>query len=200
MVVVDPTFTERKVHLRQSMKKFDSDHTEFEIVGYSSYHPAYLNRQIITLLVTLGVKSTKGFERLERQMIEEALQILEGNRSAEQCIEFVRNTNPNDYTTQLLSNYLPLFGLNEPYLRTVIRLYCQKLMNDMISRTRIHVPLGALLYGVIDEYKCLGPNEIYVKVNGRKLIFPFWQIPVLNSFAIQVKSLRKRHSSRAILA
>lgn len=179
MVVVDPTFTERKVLLRQSMKKFDSDHTEFEIVGYSSYHPAFLNRQIITLLVTLGVKSTQGFERLETQMIEEALAILNDERSVEECINFVKKTNPNDYTTQLLSKYLPIFGQNEPYLRTVIRLYCQKLMNDMISRTRIHVPLGALLYGVIDEYGCLGPNEIYVKVNGTKN-FLLWQNRVLN--------------------
>jgi RNA-dependent RNA polymerase len=165
MVVVDPTFTERKILLRKSMKKFDSDHTEFEIVGYSSYHPAYLNRQIITLLVSLGVKYTQGFERLEREMIEEASAILKDERSVEECINFVKNTNPNDYTTSLLSKYLPTFGLKEPYLRTVIRLYCQKLMNDMISRTRIHVPSGALLYGVIDEYGCLGPNEVFVKVN-----------------------------------
>jgi RNA-dependent RNA polymerase len=173
MVVVDPTFTERKILLRKSMKKFDSDHTEFEIVGYSSYHPAYLNRQIITLLVSLGVKYTQGFERLEREMIEEALAILKDERSVEECINFVKNTNPNDYTTSLLSKYLPTFGLKEPYLRTVIRLYCQKLMNDMISRTRIHVPSGALLYGVIDEYGCLGPNEVFVKVNGMKY-FLIW--------------------------
>jgi len=166
MVVVDPTFTERKILLRPSMKKFEGNHTEFEIVGYSSYHPAYLNRQIITLLVSLGVTSRQGFERLETQMMDEALAILANKRIEEQIIKFVTDTSPNDYTTNLLSNYLTIFGRNEPYLCTVIRLYCQKLMNDVISRTRIHVPEGALLYGVIDEYNCLGPNEIYVKVNG----------------------------------
>jgi len=43
------------VWLRDSMVKFESDRTALEVVNWNRWMPCYLNRQLITLLSTLGV-------------------------------------------------------------------------------------------------------------------------------------------------
>lgn len=44
------------VQLRPSMTKFDSPHSALEVVGIARFNPGYLNRQIVLLLRTLGVR------------------------------------------------------------------------------------------------------------------------------------------------
>lgn len=45
-----------RVQLRPSMTKFDSPHSALEVVGIARFNPGYLNRQIVLLLRTLGVR------------------------------------------------------------------------------------------------------------------------------------------------
>ena len=44
-----------QIQVRPSQRKFKSNHNVLEIIRQSTFNPAYLNRQAITLLTTLGV-------------------------------------------------------------------------------------------------------------------------------------------------
>ncbi|KAK8684610.1 hypothetical protein V6N13_040629 [Hibiscus sabdariffa] len=41
--------------IKHSMKKYESENTELDVLNWSKYQPCFLNRQLITLLSTLGV-------------------------------------------------------------------------------------------------------------------------------------------------
>lgn len=67
VVAVDP-HSKAKLSLRPSMRKFDSEHVNLEVLSSSRFLPSYLNRQIIMLLSTLGVKDSV-FEELQQRMV-----------------------------------------------------------------------------------------------------------------------------------
>lgn len=80
--------------IRSSMEKFMSDGRNIELVGISRHHPAFLNRQIIVLLLGLGVKDTV-FKDLQvlisclqtsKQEMVHSKEIVGG-----QCSSFVQN-------------------------------------------------------------------------------------------------------------
>ncbi|KAF2305658.1 hypothetical protein GH714_007313 [Hevea brasiliensis] len=52
VVAVDST-SSKKISLRKSMCKYESENTKLDVLAYSKYQPCFLNRQLITLLSTL---------------------------------------------------------------------------------------------------------------------------------------------------
>ncbi|GBG83216.1 hypothetical protein CBR_g36830 [Chara braunii] len=58
-----------KIAIRPSMKKFESPHRELEVIQWSGPRKAYLNRQLILLLSTLGVKD-EVFIALQEDMVK----------------------------------------------------------------------------------------------------------------------------------
>lgn len=67
VVAVDPE-SPYKLSLRPSMRKFSSTHIGLEVLSWSKFLPCYLNRQIITLLNTLGVPDAV-FLRLQNSVV-----------------------------------------------------------------------------------------------------------------------------------
>ncbi|KAK4364903.1 hypothetical protein RND71_016261 [Anisodus tanguticus] len=61
--------------LRPSMKKFDSNHTILEICSWTRLQLGFLNRQIVTLLSSLGVKDEKFWE-MQKEMLSRLDKIL----------------------------------------------------------------------------------------------------------------------------
>ena len=55
VLCMSPRVREKQIQVRPSQRKFDSSHTELEVIRASTFLPAYLNRQAITLLSTLKV-------------------------------------------------------------------------------------------------------------------------------------------------
>jgi len=55
VVAVDPTSC-YKLSLRKSMQKYDSINTKLDVLACSKFQPCYLNRQLISLLSTLGIR------------------------------------------------------------------------------------------------------------------------------------------------
>lgn len=54
MVSLDPTLEGEVLHLRKSMKKFESPHRSLEVVGFTGPLQGYLNRQISTIIYLIG--------------------------------------------------------------------------------------------------------------------------------------------------
>ena len=71
-MALDPEMDGNTVVLRRSMIKFqgNNDNMEIEILDYNKYRGGYLNRQIILLLITLGVKD-KAFIDLQHEYLED---------------------------------------------------------------------------------------------------------------------------------
>lgn len=67
-----------KLRIRPSMNKFTSSHNHLEVCKTASFMPAFLNRQVITLLSTLGVpasaflkKQSRMLSILDRMLVDE---------------------------------------------------------------------------------------------------------------------------------
>ena len=67
VVAVDP-YSLYKLSLRPSMRKFSSTHIGLEVLNWARFLPCYLNRQIISLLSTLGIEDHV-FENLQERLV-----------------------------------------------------------------------------------------------------------------------------------
>ncbi|KAJ6431655.1 hypothetical protein OIU84_019022 [Salix udensis] len=75
VVAVDPT-SSMKLSLRKSMSKYKSTNTSLDILEWSKYQACFLNREVITLLSTLGVKD-ESFLRKQKEAISQLDAILD---------------------------------------------------------------------------------------------------------------------------
>lgn len=85
----------RRMSLRPSMRKFESTHTVLEVVSWTKFQPAFLNRQIITLLTTLGVPDD-AFWQLQEAMLGKLRRVLSDSDVA---YEVVTNSCPEQGST-----------------------------------------------------------------------------------------------------
>lgn len=98
------------VYFRKSMDKFDSSNLSLDIVRASHNAPAYLNRQIILLLSTLGIKDHV-FLSLQRQMLDKVIEVTKCATSAEDTLEEMNGENGGKGTHHFMIEYLGGFGL-----------------------------------------------------------------------------------------
>ncbi|CAL9774175.1 unnamed protein product [Musa acuminata subsp. burmannicoides] len=87
VVAVDPASTP-KLSLRRSMSKFDSRSTKLDVLAYSKYQPCFLNRQLITLLSTLGVED-EVFERKMEEAVNDLDRILSDPERAREAVQLM---------------------------------------------------------------------------------------------------------------
>ncbi|KAL0336554.1 UNVERIFIED_CONTAM: RNA-dependent RNA polymerase 1 [Sesamum radiatum] len=87
VVAVDP-ISSVKLSLRPSMLKYQSENTKLDVLAWSKYQPCFLNRQIITLLSTLGVKD-RAFERKQREAVAQLDDILVDPLRAQEALDLM---------------------------------------------------------------------------------------------------------------
>lgn len=146
------------------MIKFESDHNSLEVVSYSRYLPGYLNRQIITLLSTLGVKS-EVFERLQKEMIN-SLDLI--TKDEEKAKEFLKLNFPSSIDNAIgdIKKMLESgFEISkEPYLRASLEAIRAKNLKLLKEKTRIFVKESCVLMGVADETGILNSGEVFIQI------------------------------------
>ncbi|KAK4395679.1 RNA-dependent RNA polymerase 1 [Sesamum angolense] len=87
VVAVDLT-SSVKLSLRPSMLKYQSENTKLDVLAWSKYQPCFLNRQIITLLSTLGVKD-HAFETKQREAVAQLDNILVDPLRAQEALDLM---------------------------------------------------------------------------------------------------------------
>ncbi|KAK4747307.1 hypothetical protein SAY87_026344 [Trapa incisa] len=151
----------RKLSLRGSMHKFDSANRMLNVTSWSDALPSYLNREIISLLSTLGIKDEVFLEMQQKQLLalenmltdkEVALNVLESLSGVDQR---------NILVKMLLAGYQPS---TEPYLTMMLKAHHAMQLADLRSRCRIHVPGGRVLIGCLDETGLLEYGQVYVRI------------------------------------
>lgn len=155
MLSLDDRLPDLRIRLRPSMKKFESSHKELEITDHPTYRPAYLNRQMITLLQSLGTK-TSALEKLEKNMTSKIDQLLDGVVN-----EKTLNQITWGHSKDILKEAIETFGLDDGFLRALVNKHSRKALKLLIKKTRILIPNSAYVMGVLDEYGCLEENEVF---------------------------------------
>ena len=149
VLTIDPKIGASEIHLRKSQYKFPASHTGLEIIRWSQFASAYLNRQLIVVLSTLGVpdaifikKLTDQLTDLEQAMVDEkkALSLLQ------------KAVDPNHMTLTLASMVLDGFQyMQEPFMKSLLRLWRAWSIKYLKEKAKIPVGNGALLLGCVDE-------------------------------------------------
>ncbi|XP_021733652.1 RNA-dependent RNA polymerase 2-like [Chenopodium quinoa] len=154
----------RKLSLRSSMLKFESKNRMLNVTKCNKSQSCYLNREIVTLLTTLGVED----ENLEA-LLQEHMRLLGSMlTSRDAALAVLESTYMGDSKT--LSKMLRHgFEPNaEPYLLMMLRAYLESQLSDLRGRCRIYVQKGRVLLGCLDETGILDYGQVFVRLTLRK--------------------------------
>ncbi|PKY19633.1 RdRP-domain-containing protein [Rhizophagus irregularis] len=163
-----------EIKVRPSQYKFESSHNVLEVIRCSNFIPAYLNRQAITLLSTLGIPDNVFIEMKDLQ-VNELNKIFNDERTAIKLLQ--KNSDEYGISRELADLVKAGFlQIKDPYVTNLISLFRLVMLRDLKKKAKIRVEKGAFLLGVLDETQSLNENEIYCCVtdpngrNGRRVI------------------------------
>ncbi|KAE9450874.1 hypothetical protein C3L33_17225, partial [Rhododendron williamsianum] len=161
VVAVDPT-SWTKMSLRPSMCKFECDNTKLDVLAWSKYQPCFLNRQLITLLSTLGVNDFI-FEKKQREAVEQLDTILTDPLRAQDALELMSpGENTNILKEMLKCGYKPDA---EPFLSMMLQTFRAAKLFEIRTKTRVFVPRGRSMMGCLDETRTLEYGEVFVQIS-----------------------------------
>ncbi|GJM86772.1 hypothetical protein PR202_ga02662 [Eleusine coracana subsp. coracana] len=161
VVAVDPG-SNRKLSLRRSMMKFDSDNITLDVLAYSKYQPCFLNRQLITLLSTLGVRDIV-FELKQEEAVRQLNRMVAEPQAAIEAIEFMpMGEITNTVKKLLLCGYQPT---HEPYLSMLLQTFRASKLLELKTKSRIFIPQGRAMMGCLDETGTLKYGQVFVQAS-----------------------------------
>ncbi|KAL6573523.1 multidrug resistance protein [Orobanche hederae] len=163
VVAVDPNLIGKKLSLRPSMLKYRSENKKLDVLSCSKYQPCFLNRQIITLLSTLGVNDHV-FERKQREAVAQLDDILVDPLRAQEALDLMYpGENTNILKEMLKCGYKPD---GEPFLSMMLQAFRSSKLLDLRLRARVFVPQARQMMGCLDEYGVLKYGEVFVQFSG----------------------------------
>nr|AHL27584.1 RNA-dependent RNA polymerase 1 [Salvia miltiorrhiza] len=162
VVAIDPT-SSVKMSLRPSMLKYQSDDTKLNVLGWSKYQPCFLNRQIITLLSTLGVMDHV-FEKKQREAVAQLNDILVDPLKALEALDLM-SLGENTYILKemLKCGYKPD---EEPFLAMMLQTFRSSQLLDLRTKSRIFIPQARNMMGCLDETGTLEYGQVFVQFSG----------------------------------
>ncbi|PON45921.1 RNA-dependent RNA polymerase-type [Parasponia andersonii] len=165
VVAIDPT-SSTKLSLRNSMWKYKSKNKKLDVLAWSKYQPCFLNRQLITLLSTLGIKDHV-LEKKQKEAVKRLDSILTDPLRA--CDELELSF-PGEITNilkeMLMCGYKPD---EEPFLSMMLRTFHASKLLEIRTKTRIHIPNGRAMMGCLDETGILEYGQLFVQCSSRQL-------------------------------
>ncbi|KAL6845771.1 hypothetical protein ACP4OV_024346 [Aristida adscensionis] len=159
VIAVDPT-SFYNLSLRPSMKKFESGSTMLNVTSWSRSQPCYANREIITLLSTLGIRD-EVFESMQQDDIRETDEMLTNKEIALSVLGKIGGSETKTAAKMLQQGYEPSL---EPYLLMILRAHRQNRLTDIRTRCKIHVQKGRVLIGCLDETGGLEYGQVYIRI------------------------------------
>ncbi|KAL3731289.1 hypothetical protein ACJRO7_028202 [Eucalyptus globulus] len=164
VVAVDPT-SSVKLSLRESMSKYESNETKLNVLACSKYQPLFLNRQLITLLSTLGVPDHV-FEKKQRNAVDQLNAILVYPLRAQEALDLMSpGENGNILKEMLKCGYEPDA---EPFLSMMLRTFRDAKLFLLRTKTKIFLPEGRYMMGCLDETRTLQYGQVFVQYSGRR--------------------------------
>eukprot|EP01084_Bolivina_argentea_P046259 85192_1 len=169
------------LELRDSMNKFASNDTMFEVCRYSFCSPSYLNRQIITLFETLNnnINTTNTLVKIAEKCINKLTKMRIDRNIAINELK-LRSFHGNNvlnpmYTLIELLNKTTI-PLQHPFISSAIEIFIRSELKQIQNRHRILIENGTSILGVMDEYNVLKPNQVFIQI----------QTPLINKNAVKL--------------
>ncbi|KAI5353374.1 hypothetical protein L3X38_006267 [Prunus dulcis] len=163
VVAVDPTLS-KKLALRDSMCKYQSNNTKLDVLAWSRYQPCFLNRQLITLLSTLGVPDLV-FVKKQNEALKQLEGVLADPSRALEALEMIFQGEVTDVLKEMLAcGYEPDA---EPFLSLMLQAFCASKLVELRTKTRIFVPNGRSLMGCLDETGTMEYGQVFVQCSQR---------------------------------
>lgn len=161
VVAVDPT-SSKKLSLRKSMSKFKSENRKLDILAYSKYQPCFLNRQIITLLSTLGIEDHV-FEKKQEAAVKELDEILTDPPRALEAIELMHAGEITNVLKEML--YCGYKPSAEPFLSMLLQAFRALKLLELRTKSRIFVRKGRSMMGCLDESRTLEYGQVFIQIS-----------------------------------
>ncbi|XP_021909790.1 RNA-dependent RNA polymerase 1-like [Carica papaya] len=162
VVAIDPE-SSVKLSFRKSMDKFKSDSTNLDVLAWSKYQPYFLNRQLITLMSSLGVKDDC-FRKKQKEALAQLDAMLTDSLRAQDALELMSPGENMHFLREMLNcGYKPD---SEPFLSMMLRSFCAAKLHDLRTKTRIFIRDGRSMMGCLDETGKLEYGQVFVQYSG----------------------------------
>lgn len=155
----------RKLSLRSSMLKFESKNRMLCVTKWSESMPCFLNREIISLLSTLGVKD-EVLLAMQQEQLNLLGKMLTDSEAALDVLESLSGADSKSILVKMLHEYYE--PNSEPYLSMMLKAHYAYQLSDLKSRCRIFVPKGRVLVGCLDETGLLDYGQVFVCITMKK--------------------------------
>ena len=172
VLVVWPDAKGTEVHVRPSQEKFSAEYNGLEIIRPSQFSCATLNRQIISVLSSLGVPDDAFIDMMAKQISGYDTAMTDKNKAVEllsTCID--ENMTTATIATMVMNGFM---DTHEPFVRTLLQLWRSWSIKALKEKARLIVDQGAFLLGCVDETGTLRGHSRATE--GRKKI-PQNQLP-----------------------
>lgn len=149
MLIVSPDAQRQEVHIRKSQFKFAALSQGLEIIRWSQFSIATLNRQLILVLSTLGIPD-EVFHLKLRTMLRNLDEAMESDPKAVYLLR--KYVDPNQVTLTISQMVLDGFRRsNEPFVTSLLTLWRAWHLKYLKEKAKIVIEKGANLLGCMDE-------------------------------------------------
>ncbi|KAL8725364.1 MAG: hypothetical protein Q9181_006444 [Wetmoreana brouardii] len=149
ILTISPDLTRQEITIRRSQYKFAARTETLEIIRWSQFAAANLNRQIIVVLSTLGVPDGVFLEKQKAQLanLEPAM-----NNEQIALAMLQKDIDPNQMTLTVAGMILDGFQkFQEPFMMSILRLWRAWCIKYLKEKARITIEKGAFVFGCVDE-------------------------------------------------
>lgn len=168
MLTVSDKAQKLEVHIRKSQHKFEAIHNSLEIIRWSQYSIATLNRQLIMVLSSLGIPDHVFHDKLNT-MVQGLNEALGSDPHAVYWLK--KYVDPNQMTLMVSQMVLDGFRRSkEPFMTSILTLWRAWHLKYLKEKAKIAIDKGASLLGCMDEtgilngyyaHKTPGANATY---------------------------------------
>ena len=149
VLAVWPLAKKREIHMRKSQYKFDAEYEGLEVIRWSQFMAAHLNRQLILVLSALGVPDEIFTEKLERQLSNLST-AMTNEKVALNILQ--KEVDPNQMSLTLARMVLDGFQrVREPFMMSLLQLWRAFSIKYLKEKAKIVIHKGAVLLGCVDE-------------------------------------------------
>jgi RNA-dependent RNA polymerase len=179
-----------EVHIRKSQEKFHSEFNGLEIIRFSSFSVATLNRQTITILTSLGVPDQVFVDLLQQQLTNYNRAMTDRAYAVQLLQQYV---DENQVTVGIARMLLDGFmETREPFVMAMMQLWKSWSIKGLKEKARIVVDDGAFVIGCVDETRTL---KGHIEKKRRRDARPVDELPEI---FLQVSDPKDRGSLRII--
>ncbi|CAF3656841.1 unnamed protein product [Rotaria sordida] len=154
------------VHFRKSMNKFTTEKNLSIDVVRTSLNPsvAYLNRQIILLLSSLGIPNSV-FISLQDHMLQQLKALTENSHKACESLKELNEFGGHGYHGFLIAYLKSLGERKDPFVRQLLFVIKAFLVKELRTKAKIRVPNSWSLLGVVDESRTLQYGQVFIQID-----------------------------------